>query len=250
MNAQLRKRAVTLGLILVIAAPPLFAASPDAYSKGISGPQAVQIILAAMVHAGVKADPPTAPARSLPACDHVPSVFSLNGDWGTVRLACTSPLAWQRTLRLRASQNQALAHRKSETSAAAEPVRMVVTLRHTLARGSKIAPGDLELKAAVNGGPAATFADVVSVAGRRLRISVSAGAVVIPRHLQDVWLVTKGSPVSIHVVGSGVSIAAPGEALDNGGYGDLVRVRNLGSGIVIRGIAASENIVEVRPNMR
>lgn len=243
-------RAVTLGLLLGATAPPLLAATPESYPDGIPALQAVQIIQAAMEAAGIRADPPSVPARALPACDHVPSVAPSNGDWGTVRLACTGPHAWQRTLRLRAAIKRALPHSTSQLSGPAEPARMVVTLRHTLERGSRIAPGDLELTAAVLGGPEATFADVASVSGRRLRVSVSAGAVVIPRHLELVWLVTKGSPVSIQAVGNGVSIAAPGEALDNGAYGDLVRVRNLGSGAVIRGIAASENIVEVRPNMR
>ena len=250
MTRRLHNRAALLVLMLAGATQSLCAAPPDTFPTGISGQQAVDIITAAMVAAGVGAPAPAAPARSLPACDHVPRVAPLNGNWGTAQLTCDSPVAWQRTLRNVSAKGFAVPASDAVQPVPGEPGRLVVALRHTLERGSQIAPDDLELKPAVNGGPEATFADIAAVSGRRLRVSISAGTVVIPRYLEEIWMVAKGGPVSIHLAGAGLSIAVPGEALENGGYGDLVRARNLQSGIVIRGFVSSENNVEVRPNMR
>ena len=58
-------------------------------------------------------------------------------------------------------------------------------------------------------------------------------------------LVRSGQPVTLHVVGSGLLISAAGKARSSGGLGDEVRVENVISGVIVRGIVRGEGRVEV-----
>jgi flagella basal body P-ring formation protein FlgA len=44
-------------------------------------------------------------------------------------------------------------------------------------------------------------------------------------------------------------VIASGEALENGRVGDVIALRNLSSGQVVKGIVIGENSVALRPNI-
>ena len=69
--------------------------------------------------------------------------------------------------------------------------------------------------------------------------TIGAGAIEEPR------VVSIGTPVKLIYNAPGLVIAASGMALQSGGVGDRVRVRNVDSGIIIQGTIARDGSVIV-----
>ncbi|MDP5292392.1 flagellar basal body P-ring formation chaperone FlgA [Oceanimonas sp. CHS3-5] len=87
------------------------------------------------------------------------------------------------------------------------------------------------------------------VAGRqpprqRLLRDLPAGEPLYPALLAPPWLVKKKEQVVIEAVGDGFTITTRGLALSNGSQGELVRVRNTGSGKVIQARVVDKNRVQ------
>lgn len=85
-------------------------------------------------------------------------------------------------------------------------------------------------------------ADVIGMAGRR---TLRSGEVLRKRYLAAAVLVHRGDPVRIVARKDGIEVQMGGEMLDSGGADDIVRVRNLSSGKVLR--ARVTGVGEVEP---
>ena len=85
-------------------------------------------------------------------------------------------------------------------------------------------------------------ADVIGMAGRR---TLRSGDVLRKRYLTAAVLVHRGDPVRIVARKDGIEVQMGGEVLDSGAADDIVRVRNLSSGKVLR--ARVTGIGEVEP---
>ncbi|MCE6961941.1 flagellar basal body P-ring formation chaperone FlgA [Cereibacter sphaeroides] len=215
----------------------LLALPAAAAEHGLSGAEAAGLIASAMARAGVPGEPP-APLRPLPPCSHEPHVGPLNGSWSTAELRCEAP-EWKRALRTKAPAR----HDPRKPRDVPDEATAVVLAR-PVPRGAALAPADL---APVEG---AMQARTEALVGRRLRVALAPGQPVLPRHLEPDRLVTRGEPMALRVVMGGIEVLAPGEALSDAGFGDLVEVRNLSSGITVKATVTARNMAEVRPNMR
>ncbi|MGP3697156.1 flagellar basal body P-ring formation chaperone FlgA [Rhodobacter sp. NSM] len=226
---------VPLLVALVLTATPA-AALPE----GLNGKETAAIVATAMREAGVPGTPPV-PIRSLPPCSHRPHVAALNGSWSVAELRCDAP-AWKRALRTTAPAVQA-----SRTAGRDAGQETDVTLARPLARGTVLAASDI---VAPDEPSLADREWRSAVIGRRLKVALGPGQPVLPRHLEPDWLVTRGGPVAVRVAVGNIEVLAPGEALADAGLGDLVEVRNLSSGAILRATVTARNMAEVRPNMR
>ena len=115
-----------------------------------------------------------------------------------------------------------------------------------LDRGTILAPGDMVLQTvrvlrsqAIASGPEETV-------GRELQKSLSAGDPIPLNILSVPPILKRGDPVLIVFRRKGFLIEVRGEALDGGAAGDLVRVRNLQSRTVLRGVIIGPGRVEVQ----
>jgi flagella basal body P-ring formation protein FlgA len=65
--------------------------------------------------------------------------------------------------------------------------------------------------------------------------------------IRDPYLVTQGKPAMVVFEWGGLTITTNALALQNGGVGDVVSLRNLDSGSVIRGTVASDGSIRLDP---
>ncbi|MBW3097370.1 flagellar basal body P-ring formation protein FlgA [Pseudohoeflea sp. DP4N28-3] len=63
--------------------------------------------------------------------------------------------------------------------------------------------------------------------------------------LRQAWAVERGAPVVLIFADSGLFITAPGTPLENGAVGDLVRVRNTDSGVIVSGTIMNDGTIKV-----
>lgn len=129
-----------------------------------------------------------------------------------------------------------------------ESATQLAVARRALARGEMPAPSDLDLVSrTVPGLPTQFLARPADTGGRRLRRPVAAGDPIPIDALAAPVLVERGQQVTLLAAAAGIAVRANAVALDDGGFGDRVRVRNAVSGRIIEGSVESKGTVSVSP---
>ncbi|MBP8925810.1 MAG: flagellar basal body P-ring formation protein FlgA [Pseudomonadales bacterium] len=112
--------------------------------------------------------------------------------------------------------------------------RNVVVAARALQRGDSLGPDDLKIESRdvlAPGSPALTRLD--DAIGKSLRRPLAENTVLTASVVEFPILVRRGDRISIRSHSGGISVRANAEALDNGRYGERIRVRNLQSAKVI-----------------
>jgi flagella basal body P-ring formation protein FlgA len=131
---------------------------------------------------------------------------------------------------------------------AVESTTQLAVARRALARGEMPAPTDLDLVSrTVPGLPAQFLAQPADTGGRRLRRPIAAGDPIPIEALAAPVLVERGQQVTLLAAAAGIAVRANAVALDDGGFGDRVRVRNTVSGRILEGSVESRGTVSVSP---
>jgi flagella basal body P-ring formation protein FlgA len=81
--------------------------------------------------------------------------------------------------------------------------------------------------------------------GRVARRTLLPGQPIPTNAVEDPWTVARGSVVKVMVDDDGLSIATYGSALQSGAAGALIPVRNIDTGVIIRGIVQPDGTVKV-----
>ncbi len=126
---------------------------------------------------------------------------------------------------------------------------LVIALTRSLTVGEMVTAEDVSLIPRSRQNAMDIFTSVDQVVGRRMKASVGAEQILLTRHLEPDWLVQSGTPIALQVNIGAISVIAPGEALENGRIGDVIELKNMSSGEVVRGIVSGENTVVLRPNI-
>lgn len=124
------------------------------------------------------------------------------------------------------------------TNVTAKTVRMgsVVVTKRRLERGSILAEKDLAVESrdlfTIHGG---VIGSIAEVAGMILSRPVALGAVLAPVMVEREKLVKKGDRVRIIIRSSGIELSTAGEANEQGGLGEMIKVRNTESRKIVAG---------------
>jgi flagella basal body P-ring formation protein FlgA len=81
--------------------------------------------------------------------------------------------------------------------------------------------------------------------GRKLNKNLKMDQILHPRHLREKFDVNNGDQVSIVSNTKNVTVVVLGEALNSGNLDDLIRVKNIRSGRVIKGYIKKNKIIRV-----
>jgi flagella basal body P-ring formation protein FlgA len=131
---------------------------------------------------------------------------------------------------------------------AVESEAAVLVAKRTLSRGETPAAGDVEAVTRRVPGLGAQFPSrLADVSGRRLRRAVAAGQPLAADALAAPTLVERGAQVTAVAEVAGIAVRAGAVALEAGGQGDRVRVRNAVSGRVVEGTVQADGTVNIGP---
>lgn len=147
----------------------------------------------------------------------------------TVGVSCAAPAAWSLYV----------------------PVSISVTgdvlvATKSLARGTVLAESDLRIERRDISRLTSGYFDTTDAAlNMVLRRAVGAGSVLLPNMMEAPRMVQRGQTVVLLARSENFSIRMAGEALSDGAYGDLVRVRNNSSRRVVEGRVIAGGVVSV-----
>ncbi len=121
----------------------------------------------------------------------------------------------------------------------------VVKLKRSLEKNDVIKLNDLETLSIDKKYKISFFSDKKELIGRKLKKNLKMGQILHPRHLFERFDVNYRDYVSIVSTIGNASVTVSGEAQDSGNLGDLIKVKNLKSGKIVKGYIKKDKIIKV-----
>jgi flagella basal body P-ring formation protein FlgA len=123
---------------------------------------------------------------------------------------------------------------------------MAVIPTRTIYPGEVIQSNQVEAVEVTNPNLTGDYASAVSqVAGKITSRTLLAGRVILTSALRDPYAVERGKAVRIVFNNGPLTITAAGAPLESAAIGDLIRVRNTDSGIIVSGTVMADGTIHV-----
>ena len=264
-----------VGLFCIFSIGHSAASSP----KKIIGADINRLIADTMSAKGMTGSPRLSRSRKFLACQSGMSVKPMFGTWKTVKVSCEDIGGWTVMVRTnlksvikkaRKPQRADVTSKKLAigTNRADLPSQRIVKAKGTnlknkqqkemmnilalgrsMSRGDVIMPRDIIIISVPINAASGVFFDAEDVIGRKLKTSVTAKKPIQARHLKPKWLVEEDDEVLIQNQSGGIRVDMVGLALENGQFGEWIKVQNVRSGIIISGQIKNKKIISVNPKI-
>ena len=121
----------------------------------------------------------------------------------------------------------------------------IVKLKKSIEKNDIIELDDLETVLVEKKHQTSFFSTKQELVGRKLKTNLKMGQKLHPRHLFERFDINNGDVISIVSNLGNVSVTVSGEAQDSGNLGDLIKVKNLKSGKIIKGYIKKDKKIKI-----
>ena len=217
-------------------------------SQTLSGAMIKAEIQSSLALLGIVADPAINQDRQFLPCAADLTVEPMFGSYKTVRVSCSDEDGFSIAVRTQIQSESPVSFLDGDArtlSHVSNNGAKIVKLSRSLRRGEVITQDDLVLVSSPDHRFVGYFEKLDDVVGQKTNQSLSANQAVRNRHLEIDWLVEKDQTVTIETQIGGVTVASSGLALDNAQIGDLLKVLNQSSKVIVEGRVVSEKKVKI-----
>ena len=217
-------------------------------SQTLSGAMIKAKIQSSLASLGISADPAINQERQFSPCAADLTIEPMFGSYKTVRVSCSDEDGFSIAVRTQIQSDNPVSILGDDVETTAQPSNNganIVKLSRSLRRGEVITHDDLVLVSSPDHRLVGYFEKLDDVIGRKTNRSLSVNQAVRNRHLEMDWLVEKDQIVTIETQIGGVTVAGSGLALDNAQMGDLLKVLNQSSKVIVEGRVVSEKKVKI-----
>ena len=121
----------------------------------------------------------------------------------------------------------------------------IIKLKKSVEKNDIIELEDLETVIVEKKHKTSFFSNKRDLVGRKLKTNLKMGQILHPRHLFENFDINNGDVISIVSNLGNVSVTVSGEAQDSGNLGDLIKVKNLKSGKIIKGYIKKDKKIKI-----
>jgi flagella basal body P-ring formation protein FlgA len=224
-----------------------FASNLAMSSQTLSGAMIKAEIQSSLAVLGIVADPAINHDRQFLPCAADLTVEPMFGGYKTVRVSCSDKDGFSIAVRTQI-QSKSISIADGDvksTSQLSNNGAKIVKLSRSLRRGEVITRDDLVVVSRPDHRLVGHFEKLDDVIGRKTNRPLSVNQAVRNRHLEMDWAVEKDQTVTIETQIGGVTVANSGLALDNAQIGDLLKVLNQSSKVIVEGRVVSEKKVKI-----
>tara|TARA_B100001059_G_scaffold232742_1_gene271218 strand:- start:2984 stop:3733 length:750 start_codon:yes stop_codon:yes gene_type:complete len=217
-------------------------------SQTLSGGMIKAKIESSLASLGITSDPVINQHRKFLPCAAGLTIEPMFGGYKTVRVSCSDPDGFSIAVRTQIQTSSRVSILSEDAADALQPlnkVEKIVKLARSLRRGEVITNDDLVLVSSPNHRLVGYYNRLGDVIGRKTSRSLSVNQALQNRHLEMDWVIQKDQTVIIETQIGGVTVASSGLALDNAQLGDLLKVLNQSSNVVVEGSVVSEKKVKI-----
>ena len=110
----------------------------------------------------------------------------------------------------------------------------------------QVVPSEALQEVALNWHPTAPIVrSPAQIEGKVARRTLLAGRLIPEGSVREPYVVETGSPVTVMFVEGGLMISTKAVALQSGAAGDMIRLRNMDSGVVLSGVVLADGTVRI-----
>lgn len=134
---------------------------------------------------------------------------------------------------------------KSKVKIKHKKIFQLVTLNKAMEKNSILTINDLEIVSSNKLSKSSFFNNKKFLIGRKIKKNLKMGQILHPRHIFEKFEIEVGDALSIVSSIGKAFVIVNGEAQNSGNLGDLIRVKNLRSGKVVKGYVKENKIIKV-----
>tara|TARA_B100001093_G_scaffold165648_1_gene158176 strand:- start:314 stop:1024 length:711 start_codon:yes stop_codon:yes gene_type:complete len=216
----------------------LFLIVNSVQANTITGNEIKALIINYLDNKNINSKPIIKENRVFKKCGHELNIRPLFNNFKTVIVSCNKPLKWQITIRTNADSTPKI-HSKKKINKVSNSIKLI-TLRNNLKKGEVIQKHDLKFDYKPNSVGNGFFESFDSLVGRKINQNLSKGQVIKIRHLEENFMVSEGQSIIIFSDLYGINVRMQGNALENGHFNELIKVKNISSGKIVQGRVINE----------
>ena len=211
-----------------------------------------------LVSEGVKGKPIFSKTSVYKDCKNNLEIKKYYKNYKTVKVNCSDENGYQLLIRIKIpnkkydnknllktkiNQNKIIKKRKDKVKT--NRIFKVLRLTRSVEKNTIIELDDIEVVELSNSSQKSFFSHKKELVGRKLKQNLKMGQLLHPRHLYKKFEVSSGDVISIISNIGNASVTVSGEAQGSGNLGDLIRVKNLRSGKIIKGYIKKDKIIRI-----
>ena len=216
----------------------LFLIVNSAQANAVTGNEIKALIINYLDNKNINSKPIIKENRVFKKCGHELNIRPLFNNFKTVIVSCNKPLKWQITIRTNADSTPKI-HSKKKINKISNSIKLI-TLRNNLKKGEVIQKHDLKFDYKTNSVGNGFFESFDKLVGRKINQNLSKGQVIKIRHLEENFMVSEGQSIIIFSDLYGINVRMQGNALENGHFNELIKVKNISSGKIVQGRVINE----------
>ena len=205
---------------------------------------------------GIKGNPVFSKKSFYKDCNNKIEIKKMFHNYKTIKVNCLDENGFELVMRVQTSRN-AENIKKVKTSKVSKVVirkklskkknvlLKIIKLKKSLEKNDIIKLDDIETILVEKKHQTSFFSNKKELVGRKLKTNLKMGQTLHPRHLFESFDINNGDIISIVSNLGNVSVIVSGEAQDSGNLGDLIKVKNLKSGKVIKGYVNKDKKIKI-----
>ena len=216
----------------------LFLIVNSAQANAVTGNEIKALIINYLDNKNINSKPIIKENRVFKKCGHELNIRPLFNNFKTVIVSCNKPLKWQITIRTNADSAPKIQSYK-KINKISNSIKLI-TLRNNLKKGEVIQKHDLKFDYKPNSVGNGFFENFDKLVGRKINQNLSKGQVIKIRHLEENFMVSEGQSIIIFSDLYGINVRMQGNALENGHFNELIKMKNISSGKIVQGRVINE----------
>ena len=197
---------------------------------------------------GVEGNPIFSKTKIYNDCKSDYKISKMFNNYKTIKIQCPEKDGLILFVRVDLKKSERLTKNKKSISNSKSLKRnqfILVKLNKSLEKNSVLESDDLEIFSSKKMSQKSFFNNKEDLVGRKLKKNLKMGQILHLRHLYEKFEINSGDFLSIVSNIGNASVTVSGEAQDSGNLGDLIKVKNLRSGKIIKGYIKKNKIIKV-----
>ena len=188
-------------------------------------------------------------------CKNKLKVNKIFEDYKTLRVTCPDQGGFNLAIRVLLKQKSnsvkkttiipKILNKKKIFDTKINKVFQLIKLNKTLEKNSVLSLNDLEIVMSSKSSKSSFFNSKEMLVGRKIKKNLKMGQILHPRHLFEKFEIQNGDALSIVSSIGKAYVIVNGEAQNSGNLGDLIKVKNLRSGKIVKGYVKKNKIIRV-----
>ena len=185
----------------------------------------------------ILSDPNFSSKKVYKACEGDIQFEKVYDNYSLIKAFCPDLNGWK--IYIKSNLKKKIIARNKDTNF----LKKIIVLKYSHEKGDVITKNSLKVEYKKSNN--SSFYDDKQLLGRKLRQNLKKGQVIKPRHLQKKYEINEGDPVTILSKIGVITVTSSGLAGKSGNLGDLIEVKNIRSGKLIKGFLKKNKIIQV-----